>query len=276
MCGGGGLIAIAHAAATLQLGALLGTPWGSSLAMASLFVGLAMLTTLAMAAGTMSTWALVAATITGAAVSLAWPHMPRAMPHVFGDIDDQLAWSPLIAGLAATYVGATYACLSTRRDVAAGLEGVRRRLRPSRTSTSWALSLLIAALAAGVLDASVLWLAEHTLVDPIDVRMVPTGVLPSHRLALLIAVVAATVLAMSAALSSVGPIIAAASLIILPATYASILQLFTLGHSATRESLRAFTLGSPVLGVWGTVLIVCALAASLSRRRGPSSRTWGS
>ena len=281
--GGGSIFALVYSAAAFQIGVTQGTPWGSSLAMAALVAGLAMLVATVITAGTISTWALlttcavsiavvVAATIGGVEATLA------------SQVWDQLAWSPLVSGLAATFMGATYACGSARRSGAhlaraefdpATAQARTRRLyvAPKPLRTSWGLSLL-SALAAGIgLDAALLWLADHTKADPTTVALVPTGSPTAHSLVTMGACMAATILIMSAALSSFGPLVAVVTLFLAPAVYASTFELFSLGHSLTVESLRPLTLASPVMGVWGGVMLLTILATTLARRDGHTRQT---
>lgn len=276
--GGGAFLSIVHAVAALQVGVLQGIPWGSSLAMASLIAGLAMLMTMAITAGTVSTWTMLAACATAFIFTASWAQVAGTLPLFLDRPGDQLAWSPLVSGLTAALVGATYACGSARRagidqgraEAALATPSPHRRLylRPAQPRTSWALSLLIAAIAGLVLHVSVLWLAAHAVIDPLQVALVATGTAASHRFAIVAAVLASAILVMSASLSAFGPTVASLAFMILPSAYASIVQLFTLGQSITRESLRDLTLAAPVLGVWGTVVLALTIATAIARRNG--------
>ncbi|MBD3689581.1 hypothetical protein H8R18_08645 [Nanchangia anserum] len=278
ICGTGAFLTIIHAAAGFQVGVLQGIPWGSSLAMASLVAGLAMMSAVVVSAGSASTWSLVSMAVTTSILTFATAYSPMVMATLIGQVGRQLSWSPLIAGIPASVIGATYACGSARRagahsEVGApvhrgGTLPTRLYVRPHRIRTSWGLSLLAAGIAGILLLASVLWLASHTVVDPVEVSLMPSGAIASHQFAIIVAVMSGAILTMSAALSAFGPLVVVTVLMIVPAAYASVLQLITLGESVTRASLRSITLSAPVLGVWGVVVVALVIATVLARRDG--------
>lgn len=272
--GSGACLTLAHGGAALQSGVTQGMPWGSPVALALIIVGLVLVAVIVTAAATTSTWALLGAFAVAMILMVTW-ELTDASGHSLGGIAGQLDWSPFIGGLGAMFLGATYACGSARRAGAHlahegtpdGEHHPHLYVPPKPLRFALTVSFAVSLLASLALVAALVWLAANTSVDPQQIVLVSTGPPTRHFLALTSAMLAVAALIMASSVSAIGPIVAAVVVLIAPAFIASTHELYSLGQSLS-SNLRALTLASPVLGLWGVLIVVLSFAPVLARREG--------